>query len=247
LSNVSGFLVARSPSAGTAILPSRREALHDHLSLCASGESLDGLTRMYANLEVAFSQSNCPSDPAAGTVANVGAVNPRHCRIEFVLRIPSRRRRQAQARRRSGWWWRRSRWQRRRRGACALLVENVVLCTSVREPAPWPDPLSQLARVRGLRQAFATADATPSGHPWSSNQTMRTTVTVQPLSSLPHGMPWRYRTWPATPHVNQFVNEAKCARNDPPGQERCGRGQDPLEDDAGADSRSDHRSPFHSA
>jgi hypothetical protein len=37
----------------------------------------------------------------------------------------------------------------------------------------------------------ATAGATRISHPWSSNQMMNTTVTVQPFSSLPHGMPWR--------------------------------------------------------
>jgi hypothetical protein len=36
--------------------------------------------------------------------------------------------------------------------------------------------------------------------------------------------------------VNRSVNQGKCARNDPSGQERCGRGKDPLEDDPGADS-----------
>jgi hypothetical protein len=34
---------------------------------------------------------------------------------------------------------------------------------------------------------------------------MNTTVTAQPYSSLPHGMPWRYRTWPAAPHVATVV------------------------------------------
>jgi hypothetical protein len=36
--------------------------------------------------------------------------------------------------------------------------------------------------------------------------------------------------------VNRSVNQGKCARNDPSGQECCGRGKDPVEDDPRVDS-----------
>jgi hypothetical protein len=78
-----------------------------------------------------------------------------------------------------------------------------ILCTSSRETAPWPDPRSACTRARVFDRWLMSpaAGATQSGHPWSSNQMMNTTVTVQPFSSLTHGRSWRYRTWPAAPHV----------------------------------------------
>jgi hypothetical protein len=62
-----------------------------------------------------------------------------------------------------------------------------------------------------------TAGATRISHPWSSNQTMNTTVTVQPFSPLPHGMPWRCCTETADsglrntkPRDNRHRNPSTC-------------------------------------